>query len=120
MSFLMSFSLLAFSLFLKFLPNFYVLCVTMGFMGMAASGVPAMLEAGIETTYPLPEATAMGMLFFGLNISALLITFAMERLQNSVTHDMFVSLWGAVGLTMFSACMTCFFKEDYKRLKFEA
>jgi hypothetical protein len=61
----------------------------------------------------------MGMLFLGLNISGLAITFAMEQLENPETHDMFVSLWCAVALTLFSAFLTFFFTEDYKRLKYE-
>eukprot|EP01119_Soliformovum_irregulare_P014394 TRINITY_DN3938_c0_g2_i3.p1 TRINITY_DN3938_c0_g2~~TRINITY_DN3938_c0_g2_i3.p1 ORF type:complete len:129 (-),score=56.12 TRINITY_DN3938_c0_g2_i3:29-415(-) len=72
-----------------------------------------------ETIYPLPEATAMGILFLGLNVFAVVFTLLGEKLRNSETGSMFVPLLGSVVMMTIATAGVLLFKGDYKRLKFE-
>jgi len=109
-----------FTLTLIFVPkNMVLLCVIIAFIGLGASGVPAILEATIETVYPVPEATAMGILFLGLNITAIVFTLSMSKLQNPKTGSMINSLWCTVGLCTVGLVFAVLFKGNYQRLAFE-
>lgn len=55
-------------------------------------------QATVETIYPVPEATAMGLLFLGLNVTAVVFTIGMEKLKNPETGSMTLSLWFTIGL----------------------
>lgn len=66
---------LVFTLTLQFAKhNLWLLSIIIGFVGLGAAGIPAILEATVETIYPVPEATAMGILFLGLNVTAIVFT----------------------------------------------
>lgn len=61
----------------------------------------------------MPEATAMGFLFLGLNITAVALTLLIEQLKTIAT-GYWVALYGNVGLCMLAILLTACFKPDYK------
>eukprot|EP01114_Cavostelium_apophysatum_P012628 TRINITY_DN2875_c0_g1_i1.p1 TRINITY_DN2875_c0_g1~~TRINITY_DN2875_c0_g1_i1.p1 ORF type:complete len:474 (-),score=92.37 TRINITY_DN2875_c0_g1_i1:38-1459(-) len=109
-----------FTLTLEFAKHHLILlCVIIAFIGLGAAGVPAILEATVETTYPIPEATSMGILFLGLNIMGIVFVVGMSKLKNPKTGSMIGSLYLAIGLMVVACICLLFFKPEYKRLEFE-
>lgn len=51
--------------------NMTIMCIIISFMGLGGASLPALLESTIEVVFPVPEASAMGVLFLGLNITAI-------------------------------------------------
>ncbi len=92
---------------------------SMRFSSTTSSLSPFQIQATIETIYPVPEATAMGILFLGLNVTAIVFTLSMEKLKDPKTGSMALSLWVVVGLSALGAILVLFFKGDYRRLAYE-
>lgn len=51
--------------------NLVLLCFIISFMGLGGAALPALLESTIEVVFPVPEASSMGILFLGLNVTAI-------------------------------------------------
>jgi len=117
---LFTIAIAVFAVLLQFMQkNLVALSVVIAFIGLGSCGMPAILEATIETTYPVPEATAMGFMFLGLNITGILFTVIMVKLKNPKTGSMVPSLIGAVVLCVIACVCIVAFKKDYKRRQYE-
>jgi hypothetical protein len=112
--------------------NIVILCGIISVAGLGSAGMPAILEvlhysvkqadlsqATVETIYPVPEATAMGILFLGLNITSIALTLLMEQLKDPKTGSYLVPLIISVGVCAAGTLLTLLFRPEYKRLEFE-
>lgn len=100
--------------------DFGVMAVAIGVMGFTACSLPAILEATIETIYPIPEATALGFLFLGLNVFGAGLTLGMtEEIDVVPQAGGFVALLSTVFFILISVAMVFKFKPEYRRLAYE-
>jgi hypothetical protein len=65
----------------------------------------------------VPEATAMGILFLGLNITGVVFVLLMEQLKDPRTGSMIKSMWGVVVLCVVGITAVFFFKSKDRRIK---
>ncbi len=87
-------------------------------MGMSGGGIPAILESSVEATYPVPEATTMGLLFLGLNVFSIVLTLLLGALR-APDGNMALSMWVLVVMSVAAIVGLLFFREEYRRLEFE-
>eukprot|EP01117_Protostelium_nocturnum_P014111 TRINITY_DN5327_c0_g1_i2.p1 TRINITY_DN5327_c0_g1~~TRINITY_DN5327_c0_g1_i2.p1 ORF type:complete len:522 (-),score=94.68 TRINITY_DN5327_c0_g1_i2:70-1635(-) len=111
-------SLLAFTFALEFQHEMWILYIIVCVAGLGIVAMPAILEAAVEVIYPVPEATAMGILFFGLNV----MSFFQSILIGLLKSDRFkyrIPLLSSVGICALTCIMVFFFKPKYERREFE-
>eukprot|EP01104_Vermistella_antarctica_P018879 TRINITY_DN7176_c0_g1_i1.p1 TRINITY_DN7176_c0_g1~~TRINITY_DN7176_c0_g1_i1.p1 ORF type:complete len:490 (+),score=103.94 TRINITY_DN7176_c0_g1_i1:231-1700(+) len=118
-------AVLSFVLSMQFLPSelwgvssTWVIYMIMALLGLSGAAIPAVIEGTIEASYPVPEATVMGVLFFGMNVSAMLFILYMNWL---------IKIWGSptlanwsvfFGILIGAGCLVLY-KEENNRQKFE-
>lgn len=104
---------LTFSLFkLSFIPVAVFSCIS----GFTSFGLIAIVEATIEITYPVPEATVMGLLFSGLNLMGVVFIFLFQLFKTK-SGNLIISAWVIVGTYVISTVLMLIFNPNYKRYK---
>ena len=127
-------AMLGFTLLLYFSPReFVAVYLVGGAMGLGASGIPAIIEAAIECTFPVPEGTVMGLLFLGFNVTSIVFTYAISHITfetssmasaeidtryiwSLLTHS---ANWVVFASYAIACVFAVLFKPDYRRLAYE-
>jgi len=116
---LITVSLLIFTIVLEAVPNnIHLLWFIVVIAGLGTAGMPALLEATVEIIYPVPEATAMGLLFFGLNVMSFFQSILIIKLQQPESKFR-LPLLLSVGICVLGCVMVLFFKPKYNRILYE-
>eukprot|EP01116_Phalansterium_solitarium_P011582 TRINITY_DN27303_c0_g1_i1.p1 TRINITY_DN27303_c0_g1~~TRINITY_DN27303_c0_g1_i1.p1 ORF type:complete len:455 (-),score=90.73 TRINITY_DN27303_c0_g1_i1:103-1275(-) len=94
----------------------------LGFFAIAL--MPACMEAGVEVTYPMPEATVTAMLMLVGNLSGAMVIVVMTVLQMpppnpNADGSMEHSMWFCLCLAVCCMIGMLFFSGPYKRYEFE-
>ncbi|PRP79107.1 feline leukemia virus subgroup C receptor-related protein 2-like isoform 2 [Planoprotostelium fungivorum] len=111
-------SLLVFTAVLETIHSVIILGVIFVVAGFGTAGMPALLEATVEIIYPVPEATAMGLLFFGLNVMSFFLSIIIIKLKME-TSLFRLPLLLCTGICAIGCVLVLFLKPQYNRLIFE-